>query len=205
MPANRVARGIGLALRRAKVALLLSVVAYLLPLLLGIAAVSAGMPFAVHQRDSIVASAQRGPTLSALNRGDRVEAALLDFGSNLVLGAAATSLTGICVVCPFPLAAYRGWVGGVVSIDHGHRSRLTQPSEAGYYLLTLLLQLTGYILSMAAGLHVGLAAWRSRGDTSLRSWLGLRIPGWSLRDAGWLYLPVVPVMLAGSLWEFLAA
>jgi hypothetical protein len=187
------------------VAVLLSAAAYLLPLLLGIALVSAGVPFAVQQRDSIVASARGGSITTALDRGDRLEAALLDFGSNLFLGATPTALTGICVVCPFPLAAYRGWVGGVVSIDGSHRSRLARPSEAGYYLLTLLLQLTGYILSMAAGLHVGVAAWRARGDTSLPSRLGLRVPGWSLRDAAWLYLLVVPVMLAGSLWEFLAA
>ena len=201
---NRAIRGIECAFRRAGTAIALSAAAYLLPLLLGMALATAGAPFAVQQRDSIVASAQGGAILTALDRGDRVRAALLDFGSNLVLGAVPTALTGICVVCPFPLAAYRGWVGGVVSIDAGHRSRLAQPGEAAYYLLTLLLQLTGYILSMAAGLHVGVAAWRARADPAIRSVASLRVPGWSLLDAGWLFAAAVPALLAGSLWEFLA-
>lgn len=40
-------------------------------------------------------------------------------------------------------------------------------------------------------------------DKSLRSIAGIRIPKWSLHDAGWLYVVVVPLLLVGSLWEFL--
>jgi len=52
------------------------------------------------------------------------------------------------------------------------------------------LQQAGFTLAMAAGVHVGVAAWKGRGDHSLRSIAGIRIPGWSLGDAGWLYVLV---------------
>lgn len=196
-------RQIALAVHRARYSIGLSAATSLISVLLGIGMVTAGVPFAVQQRDNIVNSAQGGPVIGAYNRGDRLEAALLDFGSNLVLGAGATSVAGISVIGPFPIAAYRGWVGGIVSIDAKHVSRLTRPGNATYYLVTLILQLAGFVLAMAAGVHVGVAAWRARDDKSLRSIAGIRIPKWSLQDAGWLYVVVVPLLLVGSLWEFL--
>ena len=191
------------ALLRARYPILWSGTTYLASALLGVAMVTAGVPFAVEQRDSIVESAQRGPVLEAYEQGDRLQAALLDFGSNLLLGAGVTSVTGISVVGPFPIAAYSGWVGGIVSIDAKHVSRLARPRDAVYYVVTMLLQLAGFTLAMAAGLHVGVAAWRARDDQSIRSIAGLRIPGWSLKDAGSLYVLVAPALLLGSLWEFM--
>ena len=197
-------RQIGLALHRTRYSIAWSAATYLASLLLGIAMVSAGVPFAVQQRDNIVHSARGGQITGAYKRGDRVEAALLDFGSNLVLGAGVTSVTGLSVIGPFPIAAYSGWVGGIVSIDDNHASRLTRPGDATYYVVTLLFQLAGFILAMAAGVHVGVAAWKARDDNRVRSIAGVRIPGWSLRDAAWLYGLVVPLLLIGSLWEFLS-
>ena len=171
--------------------------------MLGIVLATAGWPFALSQRDSIAGGAGSSPITQAYRNGDRLEAALLDFGSNLGLGALPTSITGLSVVGPFPLAAYRGWVGGVVSVDAAHRSRLSSWPDASYYLVTLALQLTGFVLTLGAGLHVGLSAWRSRNDIRVRSFLGLRVPGFALKDAGWIYAVAVPFFLAGSLWEFL--
>ena len=170
----------------------------------GIILSSAGVPFAVEQRDAIVGSAGTSSIIQADNQGDHLRAALLDFGSNLFLGAVPTSVTGLSVIGPFPIAAYRGWVGGIVSIDGRHRSRLAVAGTAVYYIVTLVLQLGGFILTMAAGVHVGLAAWRARNDESLRSWAGFRLPPAALADAGYLYLSAVPIFLAGSLWEFFA-
>ena len=156
------------------------------------------------QRDSIVAAAQSSSILEANGQGARVQAAMLDFGANLLAGAVPTSIAGLSVVGPFPIAAYRGWIGGIVSIDGSHRSRLTSLNGATYYLTTMVLQLLGYVLTMGAGVHVGLAAWRARRDQTVRSILGFRIPSLALRDAGYLYALAVPAFLAGSVWEFLA-
>lgn len=195
---------IGLALRRARGPIVASAVTYLTFVLLGIALATAGWPFAVGQRDSIVAGAHSSPITQAYDSGDRLQAAFLDFAANLGLGAVTTSITGLSVVGPFPIAAYRGWVGGIVSIDGGHRSRLANPAEATYYLVTLALQLVGFVLTMGAGVHVGLAAWRVRNDAEVPSVLGLRIPTQALKDAGWIYVVATPFFLVGSLWEFLA-
>lgn len=193
-----------LALRRTRGPLVASAVTYLAFVGAGIILASVAVPFAVSQRDAIVSGAGTSAVTQAENRGDHLRAALLDFGSNLFLGAVPTSITGLSVIGPFPIAAYRGWVGGIVSIDGRHKSRLADPGPAVYYVVTLVIQLTGYILTMAAGVHVGLAAWRARNDDSLRSWAGFRLPPAALADAGYLYLLAVPVFLVGSLWEFLA-
>jgi hypothetical protein len=193
-----------LALRRTRGSLVASAVTYLAFVGAGIILASAGVPFAVSQRDAIVGGAGTSPITQADSKGEHLKAALLDFGSNLFLGAVPTSITGLSVIGPFPIAAYRGWVGGIVSIDSRHKSRLADPGPAVYYVVTLGIQLTGFILTMAAGLHVGLAAWRGRNDDSLRSWAGFRLPPAALADAGHLYMLAVPIFLVGSLWEFLA-
>lgn len=195
---------IGRALRRSRGPIIASGVTYLAFVVLGIALATAGWPPAVNQRDSIVAGAQSSPITQAYEHGDRLRAAFLDFGANLGLGAIPTSITGLSVVGPFPIAAYRGWVGGIVSIDGRHRSRLSTPADATYYLVTLALQLVGFVLTMGAGVHVGMSAWRARNDSRIRSILGLRVPAFALQDAAWIYVVAAPFFLLGSLWEFLA-
>ena len=192
------------AFRRARGPIAASAVTYLTFLLLGIALASLGWAFAVNQRDSIVNGAQTSPIQVDDRQGNHVAAALLDFGANTALGAIPTSIIGLTVIGPFPIAAYRGWVGGIVSIDTGHHSRLATPSGATYYIVTIILQLIGYVLTMGAGVHVGWSAWKIRNDPSVRSHAGVRIPWSALRDAGYIYLVAVPVFLIGSLWEFLA-
>lgn len=202
--AGRVAERLVAAFRRARVPLLASAAVYVTFLVLGIASVSSGWTFAVNERDSIVGGAQTSPITQADRSGDRLGAALLDFGSNVALGAIPTSITGLTLVGPFPIAAYRGWIGGIVSIDGGHRSRLMNLSSAAYYIIVVILQLAGYVLTMAAGVHLGWNAWKLRNDSSIRSFFGLRIPSYALADAAALYLVALPAFLAGSLYEFLA-
>ncbi len=173
-------------------------------LVLGIVLATSGWGPALGQRDAIVGSAQQGSILQSYQTGHRVQAALLDFASNTMLAALPTTVVGLTVVGPFPLAAYRGWVGGIVSVDARHRSRLASAPGAAYYLVTVALQLLGFALTMGAGLHLGLTAWRARRDESVRSFGGFRLPGFALADAAWIYALALPVFLAGSLYEFLA-
>src|SRR5436190_22874767 len=96
------------AFRRARGPIAASAATYSTFLFLGIALASAGWSFAVNQRDSIVDDAQTNPINMQYRQGNNLTAALLDFGANLGLGAIPTSITGLSVIGPFPIAAYRG-------------------------------------------------------------------------------------------------
>jgi hypothetical protein len=91
--------------------------------------VHAGNQFAINYRDNLVSNAQSSPIIVALGQNNRLQAALLDFGGNLI-GAVSNTLGGLGVVFPYPFIAYRGWIGGIVSIDGAHASRLANPQEA---------------------------------------------------------------------------
>src|SRR6185436_17203892 len=105
--------------------------------------------YALERRDAIVTAAQKSDTLVAYRSGDGVRAALLDFAANLGLGGITSTVLGITVVGAYPMFVYRGWVGGIVSVDGKHQSRLGSPDTALYYLVTLILQLLPY--SIAGG------------------------------------------------------
>jgi uncharacterized membrane protein SpoIIM required for sporulation len=189
------------ALFRARLSILAVAVVYFLSVTAGIIMVSAGNGFAVRTRDSIVGGAQSSATLQALDRNDRVRAALLDFGGNL-LAAVSNTLAGLGVVFPFPIIAYRGWVGGIVSIDGAHVSRLIRPGDAAYYLITLILQLIPFTLSAGAGVNLGLSLWKPGPEYRGEKWLGM--PKETILDVLRIYWLVIPLFLIASLWEFLA-
>ncbi|MFQ6126493.1 MAG: hypothetical protein ACE5R6_18055 [Candidatus Heimdallarchaeota archaeon] len=161
----------------------------------------AGNEFALSHRDSVVAKAQGSPIVIALREGNGLRAALLDFGGNLV-GALANTLGGLGVIVPYPVVAYRGWIGGIVSVDGAHVSRLMNPGEAVYYIFTLILQLIPYSLAGGAGVNLGVAYFRPRVFYQGEKWLGL--PKEAIRDVLRIYLLVVPLFLVAALWEFLA-
>ncbi|MEX2143570.1 MAG: hypothetical protein WD740_03170 [Anaerolineales bacterium] len=97
---------------------------------------------------------------------------------------------------------YRGWVGGIVSVDGSHASRLLDPTSAAYYLSVVLVQLTGYTLAAGAGVNVGLSFWRERPYYAGERWLGM--PKEALRDLLRVYCLVLPILLLASLWEVLS-
>jgi len=187
------------ALQRARIAILTVAVTYLVSVIVGMVMVQTGNKWALAYRDHIVSTAQSSPTIIALKQNDRLRAAVLDFGGNL-FGAIADTLGGLGVVFPYPFMAYRGWIGGIVSIDGSHVSRFAESREALYYLITLMLQLIPYVLSGGAGVNMGLALWRPRSFYQDEKWLG--IPKEAMRDACRIYLLVVPLFLLASLWEF---
>jgi hypothetical protein len=190
------------ALGRTRVPIAIVAFASICPLVVGGVLATSGNSFALSERDRIVGAAQVSEITTAYKQNDRVRAALLDFGGN-VEAALVTSATGLAIVGPVPIAAYRGWVGGLVSVDAQHVSRLSHPGPAFYYAVTLALQLIPYILTGGAGMYLGLVAWRRRNDASVRSRLTLRIPGEAIRDVGWIWALALPIFLAGSLFEFL--
>lgn len=187
------------ALHRARIAILTVAITYLVSVSVGMIMVHTGNEWAIARRDHIVAGAQSSPSIIALDQNNRLRAAVLDFGGNL-RGAISDTLGGLGVVFPFPLIVYRGWVGGIVSIDSSHVSRFADPNETAYYLITLTLQLIPYVLAGGAGVNMGLAYFRPKTFYQGEKWLG--IPKEAIRDVLRIYLIVVPLFMLASLWEF---
>ena len=188
------------ALRRAHMAILSVGLTYLISTLAGMVMVHSGDEFAVTYRDKIVSEAQASSILRALDRNNRLEAALLDFRGNL-LAISSNALGGLGVIIPYPFIAYRGWIGGIVSINGAHASRLADPPEAVYYLVTLILQLIPSVLGAAAGINLGLSYYRPKAYYEGGKWLGFSKE--ALMDVLRIYALVIPLLLLASLWEFL--
>ncbi len=201
---NRIAVVMARAIFRARHAIATVAVTYAISVLVGGVMAHSGNSFALSYRDRLVnAAAQVEPISRAALRGDRLRAALLDFAGNLVLGAMPKSVAGFAVAFPYPLVAYQGWIGGIVSVRGDHTSRLNHLRPAVYYLLTLVLQLTAYSLAVGAGVNVGLALLKPPSYYQGTKWFGL-FPAESLRDLVRIYLAAIPLFLVASLWEFLS-
>ncbi len=192
------------AVARARFAILTIALTYAVSVSAGAVMVHSGNKFALDYADGLVAQAATDPAAIALQQDDRLKAALLDFGRNLFLGAVPNTVAGVAIVMPYPLVVFRGWVGGIVSVraDKDHSSRLSDPGEAAYYLITLILQLIPYSLAGGAGVNLGLAVFRPRSFYQGSKWLGF--PKEAILDVFRIYLLVVPLFLVASLWEFLA-
>jgi len=193
------------ALKRARFGILSMAITYMFSVLVGMTMAINGNRYAVAYRDRIVRNATTSDrAMRAMFSGQMLRAAILDFGGNLFLGAVPTTVAGLGIIPPYPMAGYRGWVGGIVSIDGDHRSRLNNAKERGYYLGVLILQLIPFSLTGGAGVYLGLAwygKWRESGF--VRRW-SLPLPRSALVDALWIYALAVPLFLIASLFEFLA-
>jgi hypothetical protein len=186
-------------------AILTIALTYVVSVITGMIMVHGGNQFALDYVATQVAQANAtDPAALALRNDDRLGAALHDFSRNLLLGAVPSTVTGLAVVLPYPLVAYRGWIGGAVSVgtDKAHTSRLADPREAAYYLITLILQLIPYSLAGGAGVNLGLTAFRPRPCYQGATWWGFSRE--AARDVLRIYGLVVPLFLVASLWEFLA-
>lgn len=193
---------LGSALQRSRPGILVIAATYAVSLGTGMLMSHAGNRFALGYRDSLVARAHLAdPASRADDAGAHSTAAAIDFSRNLGLAAIPETIGGLTLVLPVGLAAYRGWVGGIVSVDGHHASRLRQPRSAVYYLITLALQLAAFTLAGGGGLHLGWAFLRGHGPFVGPSWF--RLPKPALVDVIWLYVLIVPLFALGSLWEFL--
>lgn len=190
------------ALSRTRLTIAIMAVTYAAGLGAGILMTHSGNRFALAYRDSLVARVHRGdPAALADNAGSHVTAAVIDFSRNLGLAAIPETIGGLTLVLPVGMAVYRGWIGGIVSVDRGHQSRLRHTRSAVYYLVTLALQLAAFTLAGAGALHLGWAFLRKRGPYVGPAWF--RLPRPALVDVSALYVLIVPLFAAGSLWEFL--
>jgi hypothetical protein len=198
--------GMPKALWRARLPILWMGLTYAFGVTTGAIMVHTHSDFALSYRDHLVGHAQTSdPAAVASNRGLPLRAAFLDFAGNLVRGAAPSTMMGLAVALPFPLAAFRGWIGGFVSVDGEHKSRLRHWHERIYYLGVLLLQLIPYSLAGGTGVRLGLAFLMPKGRwgyPASERWLGL--PAEGVRDVGRIYTLIVPLFLVASLVEFLA-
>jgi len=192
------------ALRRCRFFILSIFATYVASCAVGIVMSHAGSDLALAQRDRIVHRAVTSDQASIdYKSGNRVSALLRDFAGNVFLSAVPQTVGGLGVVLPYFTVAYQGWVGGIVSVDGKHRSRLRTPEGATYYLLVLLLQFIPFSLCIGAGVRFGLELYRHNPQIGWRFWT-YRIPRESLGDLGCAFALALPLFLAASAFEFLS-
>ncbi|MBL7846524.1 MAG: hypothetical protein JNL40_03575 [Cyclobacteriaceae bacterium] len=192
------------ALRRCKVFVLSVFVIYWLSGLVGMIMVHQGNQYALSYRDNMVQHALATDKASIhYGLGNRFTAAVIDFGENLVFGAIPQTLMGFGVVIPLVSVSIQGWMGGIVSVDADHKSRLRLFQSACYYLLVLLLQFIPYSLVIGAGVKCGIDFYV---HNKINSWsIGkYRFQKESLRDLALIYLLAIPLFFLASCYEFLS-
>lgn len=192
------------AVHRARFHIIAVGIVYILTITIGSLLVHQGNQFALDCRDRLVRQAQTNdPAAIASRQGQAVKAAMLDFGRNLILGAVPQTITGLTVISPYGFAAYRGWVGGIVSVNRQHRSRFSEWKQTVYFVITLLLQLIPYTLAGAIGVKLGLSYFKQYPEyqDSVRRF---GYPIEAIRDVARIYALIVPLFLIASLWEFLS-
>jgi hypothetical protein len=191
-----------LALRRARLSIIAIAMMHAIALIVGMLMVHVGNSYALTYRDKLVSKATAtDPVSLAYARGDSLRAALIE-SARTQWACLASAITGLTVISPFVLSAYRGWVGGIVSVDSSHISRLVQVSEATYYLSVVVLQLIPYSLAGGAGVNLGLTYFRKRADYQGERWIGY--PKEAIRDFVWILILTIPFVLSANLWEFLS-
>lgn len=191
------------AVRRCRLQVLSIFVTYLLSSGLGILMAHSGSALALEQRDRIVATAGASePAALSARTGHPLTAAFQDFAANLLRAAVPQTVLGLGVLPPYFSVAYQGWIGGIVSVDRQHRSRLTRPGSAAYYFTVLLLQFVPFSLAIGAGVRAGLDAYahNARHGWNLRKY---RLPRRALDTLLGAYLLATPLFLLASAVEYL--
>lgn len=192
------------ALRRCKPFAISIFLTYVLSSAVGILMAHAGNEFALERRDHTVQKALASDKASiAYRSGDRVTALVHDAAANFLYAAIPQTVAGLGVVLPYFSVAYQGWIGGIVSVDSAHRSRLRSSRATAYYFLVLLLQFIPFSLSIGAGVRCGVELYRHNADVSWRFWR-YRLPRQSVVDLGCVLVVTVPLFFVASAFEFLS-
>ncbi len=200
------------AIVRASLGIVVAGVADLLGLVLGIAIVHAGGEFALRQRDRLVGKVRgsEGPAaVASSSPRDRTGEVVRDTAGN-VWTSLCGAVAGYSVAPSAAIAFYRGWIGGIVSVDDEHRSRLRSGPSAAYYLITVLLQSVPWVLVVGAGISIGFAVFgRFIGLDSPYTgpyvWPAfLLIPQQAVVDLCWIIGIAIPISVVASVFEFFA-
>lgn len=190
------------ALRRARFSIISIIFTHAVVVAVGIGMAHTGNQFALSYRDGLVARVHASDPVSlASQQGDDLRAAVIET-ARTQWACVATGLTGLTVVSPFVLSMYRGWVGGIVSVDNSHISWLVEARQAIYYLSVVILQLMPYSLAAGAGVNLGLTYFRPRDDYQGEKWMGY--PKEAIRDLVRILVLIMPFVVAANLWEFLS-
>lgn len=192
------------ALLRCRVLSLSIFLTYILSSCAGILMAHAGNTFALAQRDRIVHQAVTSDRASIAHRsGNQAAAIVADFTGNLFYAAVPQTIAGLAVILPYFSVAHQGWVGGIVSVDGTHRSRLRSIRATSYYFLVLLMHFAAFSLSIGAGVRCGVEVYRLNADVGWRL-SRFRLPRESLVDIACVYAVAIPLSFAASVFEFLS-
>jgi hypothetical protein len=169
---------------------------------IGILMVHLNNQFTLSYRDKIVGNATKNDKASInYNTGNKFKAVLFDFGGNLIIGSGVQTLLGLSIVFPYCTTMYQGWVGGIVSVDNNHNSRLNKPKAAFYYFIVLLLQFIPYSLTIGSGIKAGIETYKANKKRTVSSY---RLDNQSLYDVLRIYIIATPLFFIASCFEFLS-
>ena len=192
------------AVKRCRVYALTVFITYWLACAAGIFMAQSGNDFALSQRDKIVGKAVNTSTVTSnYIKGNNFTAAFFDFSGNLFMGAVPQTLLGFGIVIPYFTAAGQGWVGGIVSVDSEHKSRLKDFKSSFYYFFVLLLQYIPYSLAIGAGIKCGIELYNFNKVIGWQIWR-YKIQRASLIDLGYVYILAIPLFFLASCFEFLS-
>lgn len=189
------------ALDRCKLWCLSIFMVYCISCLSGIVMVHSGNQFALNYRDKIVGRAMTNDQAAiANNSGNKFKAALLDFSGNLLIGSTMQTFLGLGIIIPYLTTAYQGWIGGIVSVDANHQSRLFHARSALYYLIVFLLQTIAYSLCIGSGVRAGVQTYKINKGKRLREY---RLHKARYKDVLLIYIVAIPIFFTASCIEFL--
>ena len=192
------------SLNKCKVYIISVFLVYCFSCSIGIIMVQTDNNFALAQRDKIVGTAIHGDKASvSYQEGNHLAATIYDFTGNLFFGVVQTFL-GLGIVIPYFTVSYQGWVGGIVSVNNYHKSRLKKLKSALYYFVVLLLQFMAYSLSIGAGIKTGLELYKQNKLISWKLWK-YKINKRNLLDIRNIYMLSIPIFFIASFFEFFSS
>ena len=204
LPTREWSSRVGRALGRARWSIVSVGLTYAVSVAVGIAMVHMNNPLAIEQREQLVhIVVQTDQAAIAHLSGEDVQAWLGDFVGNATIGALPKAVSGLAVILAYPQVAYQGWIGGIVSKASNGPSRFGDYRGTVYYVVTIVLQLTGYSMVVGAGVNAGVALLRPKVEYQGKRWMGI-LPVEAAKDFGWIYLAALPIFFVASMWEFLS-